>query len=103
MSLKKTDMVKNLAKKLDGRMKTAGVPQRFAQGSAQAAAKRDTRPAVTTPKLVPLACRLPADLLGRARERAVGREGGINAVLAEALAQWLESDPGAPPPAKERA
>lgn len=94
MSLKKTDMVKNLAKKLDGKMKTAGIPQRFARGSALPAAKRGTRQEGTPTKLVQVACRLPADLLNQARERAVGREGGINAVVAEALAQWLESAKG---------
>lgn len=92
MSLKKTDMVKNLAKKLDGRMKTAGVPQRFAQGSAKVAAKRATEQAPPAVKLVPVACRLPADLLGQVRERAVGREGGLHAIVAEALAQWLKAD-----------
>jgi len=40
MSLKKTDLVKNLAKKLDGRMKAAGVPRRFAQGAADVADKK---------------------------------------------------------------
>lgn len=93
MSLKKTDMVKNLAKKLDGKMKTAGIPQRFAQGSAQAAAKRSSEQAPVAVKLVPVACRLPADLLAQVRERAVGRDGGINAIVAEALAQWLKANP----------
>lgn len=94
MSLKKTDMVKNLAKKLDGKMKTAGIPQRFAQGSTGLAAKRETKPANTPVKLVPLACRLPADLLGDIRERSVSHPGGINALLAEALAQWLQATKG---------
>ncbi|HSW04969.1 hypothetical protein [Aquabacterium sp.] len=90
MSLKKTDMVKNLAKKLDGKMKTAGIPQRFAQGSAEAAAKRELRASPAAPKLVPVACRLPADLVNRLRDRAAGQEGGLNAVMAQAVAQWLD-------------
>lgn len=94
MSLKKTDMVKNLAKKLDGKMKTTGVPQRFAQGSAEVAAKRDAKQANAGAKLVPVSCRLPAELLSEVRTRAVGHEGGINAVVAEALAQWLRSTKG---------
>lgn len=92
MSLKKTDLVKNLAKKLDGKMKSAGVPQRFAQGSSKAARPRSDEPAAPPAvKLVPLACRLPADLLAQVREHAVGHEGGINAIVAEALARWLEA------------
>jgi len=34
MSMKKSDLSKSLAKKLDGRMKAAEIPKRFAQGSA---------------------------------------------------------------------
>lgn len=93
MSLKKTDMVKNLAKKLDGKMKTAGIPSRFGQGAADLVAQRAARKAAApaAPKLVPVACRLPADLVAQLRERAVGHEGGIHALMAEALAQWLAS------------
>jgi len=88
MSLKKTDLVKNLAKKLDGRMKAAGVPRRFAQGAADVADKRDKPDAAV--KLVPITCRLPADLVARLRERAVGHEGGINALMAQALERALQ-------------
>lgn len=94
MSLKKTDMVKNLAKKLDGKMKAKGIPQRFAQGSADAATKRDPNATPAAPKLVAVACRLPADLLNRVRDQAVGQEGGINAVMAQALSQWLDARTG---------
>ena len=93
MSLKKTDLVKNLAKKLDGRMKAAGVPRRFAQGAAEVAAgvaeKRDKHEAAAV-KLVPITCRLPAELVARLRERAVGHEGGINALMAQALERALQ-------------
>jgi hypothetical protein len=91
MSLKKTDLVKNLAKKLDGRMKAAGVPRRFAQGAADVADDRNKRdkPEAAV-KLVPITCRLPADLVARLRERAVGHEGGINALMAQALERALQ-------------
>ena len=89
MSLKKTDLVKNLAKKLDGRMKAAGVPHRFAQGAADAA-PRDKRVQDAAVKLVPITCRLPADLVARLRERAAGHEGGINALMAQALERALQ-------------
>lgn len=94
MSLKKTDMVKNLARKLDGRRKAAGVPARFAQGAADVAAARakaqaEAAQAIPKVKLVPLACRLPADLVNQLRERALTQEGGMNAVVAQALTHWL--------------
>ncbi|MEX8519777.1 MAG: hypothetical protein AB3X44_14795 [Leptothrix sp. (in: b-proteobacteria)] len=98
MSMKKTDLVKNLAKKLDGRMKSAGIPQRFGQGSAavaESAEKREQRAREAATKLVPVACRLPAELVNRLREHAVTQEGGVNAVIAHALASWLEAKKGA--------
>jgi hypothetical protein len=89
MSMKKTDLEKHLAKKLDGRMKTSAVPLRFGKGSA--ATKEDpqekSHPAVV--KLIPLSCRLPAVLVNRLRERAIGAEGGMSALIAQAMEQWL--------------
>lgn len=93
MSLKKTDMVKNLAKKLDGQRKSAAIPNRFAQGSA-AAANLQPAKADAAPKPVQVSCRLPADLVQQMRDRAVNVEGGVNTILAQALKRWLES-PGA--------
>jgi len=90
MSLKKTDLVKNLAKKLDGRMKSAGVPHRFAQGAADVAGKRDKQAQEAAVKLVPITCRLPAELVARLRERAAAHEGGINALMAQALERALQ-------------
>jgi hypothetical protein len=40
---------------------------------------------------VQLTCKLPADLAQRLRERAVTVDGGVNAILAQAATQWLES------------
>ncbi|PXW94526.1 hypothetical protein C7444_11317 [Sphaerotilus hippei] len=101
MSMKKTDLVKGLAKKLEGRMKTVGVPPRFGQGSAAAAEPRGAREAATVARPVSVTCRLPADLARRLRERAVGQEGGVNTVIAQALEQWLAADTTAPAPASE--
>ena len=90
MSLKKTDLVKNLAKKLDGRMKSAGVPERFAGGATQAVDKREQRRRDAAAGLVPFACKLPADLVRRLHERALSHEGGFNAFVAQALERALE-------------
>lgn len=100
MSMKKTDLEKHLAKKLDGRMKSGLAPQRFGKGSAAAAATGEpkSRPAVSKP--VPIACRLPADLASRLRERAMDHEGGMNAVMAQAVELWLQSPAGKGPASK---
>lgn len=100
MSMKKTDLEKRLAKKLDGRMKSSIAPQRFGKASA-AAAQPAERKAVA--KLVPVACRLPAELVGRLRERALGFEGGMSALMAQAIEQWLVATASAAPPTRSRA
>lgn len=97
MSMKKTDLEKHLAKKLDGRMKASPIPQRFGKASAAAAAPSADKVRPATPKLVPVACRLPAEMVTRLRERAVGFEGGLSALMAQAVAQWLAAAEAAPP------
>jgi hypothetical protein len=89
MSMKKTDLVKNLAKKLDGRMKSAGVPDRFGNGAAEVVDKREQRRRDAAAGLVPFACKLPSELVKRLNERAATHEGGVNALVAEALAKSL--------------
>ena len=89
MSMKKTDLVKNLAKKLDGRMKAADVPGRFGQGAAEMVDRREQRRRDTAAGLVPFACKLPATLVKQINERAASHDGGVNALVAEALAKGL--------------
>jgi hypothetical protein len=89
MSMKKTDLVKNLAKKLDGRMKAAGTPDRFAQGAADSVERREQRRRDSAAGLVPFACKLPADLVKRLGERAAGHDGGVNALVAEVLGKAI--------------
>ena len=89
MSMKKTDLVKNLAKKLDGRMKAADVPGRFGQGAGELVDRREQRRRDTAAGLVPFACKLPADLVKRLNERAAGQASGVNGLVAEALQQAL--------------
>jgi len=89
MSMKKTDLVKNLAKKLDGRMKSTGTPDRFGTAAAEAADKRERRRLDSAAGLVPFACKLPSDLVKKLGERAASHEGGVNALVAEALTKAL--------------
>jgi hypothetical protein len=89
MSQKKTDLAKNLALKIDGRMKTAGVPGRFAQGAAEVVDRREQRKRDSAAGLVPFACKLPSGLVKRLNERAVSHEGGVNGLVAELLEKAL--------------
>jgi hypothetical protein len=89
MSLKKTDLAKNLALKIDGRMKSAGVPGRFAQGAATIGDRREQRRRDAAAGLVPFACKLPAPLVARLNERAAATEGGVNALVATLLDKGL--------------
>lgn len=104
MSMKKTDLEKRLAKKIEGRQKTALIPQRFGKGSAAPSSAKPAEPgadaaqpaadtaaamAPAVGKPVTLSVRMPAALAQRLRAQAVRREGGISAVVAEAVEQWL--------------
>jgi hypothetical protein len=89
MSMKTTDLEKNKAKKIAGTMKASTVPDRFAQGAAAAADKRERRARDAAAGLVPFACKLPAPLLKRLNERAAGHEGGVNELVAQLLDKGL--------------
>jgi hypothetical protein len=89
MSLKKTDLAKNLALKINGRMKATGVPGRFAQGAAEAVDRREQRKRDAAAGLVPFACKLPSDLAHQIQERAASHEGGVNALMTELLRRAL--------------
>ena len=89
MSMKKTDLTKHLAKKLDGRMKSAGVPDRFAQGAADAVDKREQRRIDAAAGLVPFACKLPSEMVATLQQRAAEHEGGVNGLVAELLQRGL--------------
>ena len=89
MSMKKFELEKMKALKIGGRMKAAGVPDRFAQGAAGAADKRERRARDAAAGLVPFACKLPADLVKQLNERAAGDEGGLNGVVAALLTKGL--------------
>lgn len=92
MSMKKTDLVKHLAKKIDGQMKVAPVPGRFGQAAGVVVDKREQRRLDAQAGLLPFACKLPADLVRQLHDRAVAHEGGLNALVAELLVQSLKHD-----------
>jgi hypothetical protein len=70
-------------------MKSAGVPGRFAQGAAEVVDRREQRRLDAAAGLVPFACKLPAELVKQLNERAATHEGGVNALVAQALQKAL--------------
>jgi hypothetical protein len=91
MSMKKTDLAKNLASKLGGQIKNGQVPDRFSQGANAASAKREQRRLDAKAGLVPFACKLPADLVAKLRAQ---QGDGINQLVAQLLSLGLTQHPG---------
>ena len=89
MSMKKSDLDKNLGMKIGGKMKAAAIPSRFGQDAAAVPDRREQRRRDAAAGLVPFACKLPSDLAASVRERAAEHEGGINALVAELLVKGL--------------
>jgi hypothetical protein len=90
MSMKKSDLDKLLARKIDGQRKASGVPGRFAEGSADVPDRREQRRLDAAAGLVPFACKLPATLAAKLREKSAGRPDGINGLVAELLQKALK-------------
>jgi hypothetical protein len=84
MSMKKSDLDKQLGKKVGGQMKAGGMSGRFGQGAGDVVDRREQRRLDAAAGLVPFACKLPSDLAASLRERATSHPGGLNA-LVEAL------------------
>ena len=91
MALKSTDMAKNMAKKLDGSLKSESLPDRFGQAAKASSNKRERAADIPASKLVPVNYRLPAELVSRLRDHAMVNNDGINQVVATALNEWLDS------------
>lgn len=70
MSLKKTDLAKNMALKISMEMKKAGVPNRFGTASTALPDRREQRKLDQAAGLVPFAVKLHHDLIKQLQERA---------------------------------
>ena len=93
MSMKKTDLEKNKAKKIAGRMSAAGSPARYGEDAAAVPDRREQRRRDAAAGLVPFACKLPQELVDRLRERAAARDdGSLNETVAGLLAQALDRE-----------
>ena len=89
MSMKKTDLVRQLESKLEGQRQRAATPGRFGQDAGAPLDRKEQRRIDSAAGLVPFACKLPSTLTAQLSERAAAHEGGINGLVAELLTRGL--------------
>lgn len=87
--MKKTDLYKQLANKIDGRMKNTGTPDRFAQGAALD--RREQRKLDQKKGLIPFAIKLDAQLAEQLRTLAATRQIDLNELVDSLLRKGLVS------------
>lgn len=85
--MKKTDLYKNLASKVDRQMKQAGTPDRFGQGAMLD--RKEQRKLDQAKGLIPFAVKLDAQLAEELRVLAASREGGLNELVDALLRKGL--------------
>ncbi len=95
MSLKRTDLAKQLALKIQGQIQHAPVPGRFAQAAALPD-RREQRKLDQAAGLVPFAVKLNKDLVARLGELAAARQVPLNALVDEVLRAGLAGQPVEP-------
>ncbi|WP_256081644.1 hypothetical protein [Massilia sp. YIM B04103] len=88
--MKKTDLAKNDAKKLMGKMVAPGASA-FGNTGAAAVDKREQRKRDQALGLVPFAVKLNGDLVKRLQALATERGLDMNTLVAEVLAKGLDS------------
>lgn len=89
MTMKKTELEKNKALKLMGKMKHAGTPDRFGQGG-EVVDRREQRRLDQAAGLVPFAVKLNGELVKQLHDLAASRQVGLNELVAELLAKGLK-------------
>jgi hypothetical protein len=87
--MKKTDLYKSLARKVEGKLKQAETPDRFAQGLTPD--RRDRRKLDQAKGLVPFAVKLNQQLADELRALAVSKEMSINDLMDELIRKGLAS------------
>ncbi len=88
--MKRTDLAKNMALKLDERMKRAGTPDRFAGGAMPD--RKEQRKLDQARGLIPFAVKLDAQFAGEIRALAESRQIGLNELVGELLRKGLAGD-----------
>lgn len=85
--MKKTDLYKNLGLKIDGKLKQAGTPDRFAAGGVLD--RKEQRKIDQEKGLIPFAVKLNAQLAGELRALAESRVLGMNELIDELLRKGM--------------
>ncbi|TAK38257.1 MAG: hypothetical protein EPO29_11830 [Betaproteobacteria bacterium] len=88
--MKKTDLEKLAAVKVMTRMRSSAVPERYAQGSATVADRREQWRLDRERGLVPFAVKLDGGLAARLRALAAERGVELNALVDELLRKGLD-------------
>ncbi|WP_027213652.1 hypothetical protein [Burkholderia sp. WSM2232] len=90
MAMKKTDLEKNKALKLNNAMKQ-GTAERFGKAAAAAPKidRREQRKLDQAQGLVPFACKLNSDLVEQLKERAAEHPQGMTGLLNEVITRGL--------------
>ena len=92
MTMKKTDIEKNKALKLNNALKLA-TADRFGKGAAAPALdRREQRKLDQAQGLVPFACKLESNLVEQLKTRAAAHPGGMNGLLDELIKRGLAAD-----------
>jgi hypothetical protein len=85
--MKRTDLEKNKAHKLDSRLKLAGTPERFAGGTLLD--RKEQRKLDQAKGLIPFAVKLDVQLAEEIRAQAVSGKIGLNDLVSELLRKGL--------------
>jgi hypothetical protein len=89
MAMKKTDLEKNKALKLNNAMKQS-TAERFGKAAAAPALdRREQRKLDQAQGLVPFACKLNSDLVAELKERAAEHPEGMTGLLTEVIKRGL--------------
>lgn len=89
--MKKTDLEKLKGLRLKPPAGAARTGGQFGRGAPAAPSRREQRELDRAAGLVPFAVKLNEALVARLQALAQGREGGLNAVVAELLEKGMES------------
>lgn len=103
MSLKKTDLAKNMALKISMEMKKAGVPNRFGTASTALPDRREQRKLDQAAGLVPFAVKLHQDLVKQLQERAQQEDVSLNELTERFIRAGMGAPEVKPVPAKKAA
>jgi hypothetical protein len=90
MAMKFTDLYKNLGLKIDGQMRNAATPDRFAQGK-ELVDKKEQRRRDQALGLVPFAVKINKELVKNLQQRAVERNLPLNELVEDLLRKGLET------------